>query len=660
MVQLKPGIQSTFQESTLKFYLNGTKIKLYDPNPQWTLLDFIRSQDDLKGQSLDAAKGCGACTVVLQTIVKAFDSRKIKHVAVNACLFPLIGAVGKHIITIEGLGDAGHPHPLQERIAKLHGSQCGFCTPVLSCHLLMASGAILTIQSRAQGKRDISISDFFVSYRTTKLPDDAVVVNIRVPLSPPEAREIIKAYKQAKRKDDDIAIVTAAFRVRFDNDDIVSQVSLILAAELDLKYDVPGGMASYRRTLAISLFFRFWHEVVADIGFGKVDPDLINEIHRGISSGTRDNHNPSEQRVVGKQIPHLSSLKQTTGEAEYIDDIPRQHRELFGAMVLSSRAHAKLVEVDWTPAIKSGLALGYIDINSIPKDANLWGSIIKDEPFFADGEVFSHGQPIGLVYADTALQAQAAARAVRVDYEDLPVIITIDEAIDANSYFPIGGQEHFYLETNAALVIPNKEDGTYEVWSSTQNSMETQEFVAQVTGVPSSRVNARVKRMGGAFGGKESRSVQLACLLAVAAKKTKRPLRCMLNRDEDMITTGQRHPMQARWKVGVQSDGNLIALEADVYNNAGFSQDMSAAVMGRCLTHFDNCYEIPNVLLRGHVCKTNTHSNTAFRGFGGPQAMFFAETFMTAISEGLNMPIDETPTQKYLQTRRLYTISPNY
>lgn len=171
--------------------------------------------------------------------------------------------------------------------------------------------------------------------------------------------------------------------------------------------------------------------------------------------------------------------------------------------------------------------------------------------------------------------------------------------------------------------------------------METQEFVAQVTGVPSSRVNARVKRMGGAFGGKESRSVQLACLLAVAAKQTKRPIRCMLNRDEDMMTTGQRHPIQARWKVGVKSDGKLIALEADMYNNAGFSQDMSGAVMGRCLSHFDNCYEIPNALLRGHVCKTNTHSNTAFRGFGGPQAMFFAETYMTAISEGLNIPIDE-------------------
>ncbi|PQE20593.1 xanthine dehydrogenase protein [Rutstroemia sp. NJR-2017a BBW] len=1040
MAQLKPEIASIFNRNPLVFYLNGTKIELQEPNPQWTLLDFIRSQHDLKGTKLGCGEGgCGACTVVVQTFNRGASSRgRIRHLAVNACLFPLIGVVGKHVITIEGLGHSENPHPLQERIAKLHGSQCGFCTPGIvmslyalirnsydpesgeftlsandieleghldgnlcrctgykpilqaartfivedlkgklslpktdevgenelkadlpdvpyhseqlptrdlkkafscgrpggccrdtpspgSCEsvtssgsateannsssrntesplsspdekekgnelslngqktnhfatyiphtelifppalrnfvktplyygnneniwllpctidelllikeaypgaklvcgasetqievrfkdssfpvsvyvseieelryvqfpeddeklqdcdeiiiggntsltdvenacqklsrqlgqrgsvfeamkkqlryfagrqirnvaslagnivtaspisdinpLFVAANASLMIESKSGGKATLAMSDFFISYRTTKLPRDAIITGIRIPLPPRTSREVVKAYKQAKRKDDDIAIVTAAFRVRLSDDGVVTDVSLAyggmapltivtdkvmkyligkswknpttlnesmkcLAAEFNLKYDVPGGMASYRRTLAISLFFRFWHEVVSDLKLGEVDPDLITEIHRGISSGSRDDYNPYEQKVVGKQIPHISALKQTTGEAEYIDDIPKQNRELFGAMVLSTRAHARLVEVDWRPALGPGLAVGYVDINSIPKDANLWGSVVKDEPLFADGEVFSHGQPIGLVYAETALQAQQAARAVKIVYEDLPAILTIDEAIEQNSFFPygkmlkkgaaiedkmeeiwskcdrifegttrIGGQEHFYLETNAALVIPNKEDRTYELWSSTQNSMETQEFVAQVTGVPSSRVNARVKRMGGAFGGKESRSVQLACLLAVAAKKEQRPMRCMLNRDEDMMTTGQRHPHQARWKVGTTSDGKLIALEADVYNNAGFSLDMSTAVMGRCLTHFDNCYEIPHVLLRGHVCRTNTHSNTAFRGFGGPQAMFFTETYMTAISEGLSIPIDD------LRLRNLY------
>ncbi|KAH9212203.1 xanthine dehydrogenase [Leptodontidium sp. 2 PMI_412] len=1004
-MELSPAIQSVFKESSLDFYLNGTRIALKNANPQWTLLDFIRSQHGLKGTKLGCGEGgCGACTVVLQVLDNTAEQKgRVKHLAVNACLFPLVGVVGKHVITVEGIGSLDNPHPLQERMAKLHGSQCGFCTPgivmslyalirnsynpitdeyhlsasdieleghldgnlcrctgykpileaaktfitedlkgkiangscgrpggccrdppktsareqlssedssdkisdesseaastseitsqldasapkikssvpqfvfkpyspntelifppalrkydktpilfgsashvwlrptsleqlllikdaypsaklvggssevqvevkfknssfpisvyvsdveelrgivvpkdiskmeelaiganapltevesvckILSVELgqrgsvleaarkqlryfagrqirnvaslagniataspisdmnpvLLACGATLTAQSLSKGKFDLPMSTFFTGYRTTTLPPDAVITHIHIPLPPPETRELTKAYKQAKRKDDDIAIVTAAFRVRLSTDGTVSEISLAyggmapktveagetmklilgkkwevratlegcmksLAQEFDLSFGVPGGMATYRKTLALSLFFRFWHETISDFGLGEVDPDLINEIHRDISFGSRDNYNPHEQRVVGKQVPHLSSLKQNTGEAEYIDDMPPQNRELFGALVLSSRAHAKLIDVDWTPALEPGLALGYVDKNSIPKEANIWGSVVKDEPFFADGEVFSHGQPIGLVYAETALQAQAAARAVKVVYEDLPTILTIDEAIEANSFFKhgkilkkgdaledkmdgvwskcdkvfegvsrMGGQEHFYLETNAAMVIPNKEDRSFEVWSSTQNTMEPQEFVSQVTGVPSNKVNVRVKRMGGAFGGKESRSVQLAAILAVAAKKEWRPMRCMLNRDEDMMTSGQRHPVQCRWKVGVTSNGKLLALEADVYDNGGYSQDMSGAVMDRCCTHLENCYEIPHVLIRGHCCKTHTHSNTAFRGFGGPQAMFIAESYMSAVAEGLDIPIDE------LRFKNLYKV----
>lgn len=402
--------------------------------------------------------------------------------------------------------------------------------------VLLACGASLLLQSKSKGKFKLEMSTFFIGYRTTALPADAVITHIHIPLPPPRVREITKAYKQAKRKGDDIAIVTSAFRVRLDEQGLVSEISLAyggmapktvkakstmkgllgkkwhssttldggmssLAQEFDLSFGVPGGMATYRKTLAMSLFFRFWHEVIVDLELGEVDPDLIKEIHRGISSGSRDNYNPHEQRVVGKQIPHLSALKQNTGEAQYVDDMPKQDRELYGVMVLSSRAHAKLVEVDWSPALGPGLALGYVDKHSIPKEANLWGSVVKDEPFFADGEVLSHGQPIGLVYAETALQAQAAARAVRIVYENLPAILTIDEAIEAKSFFKhgkilkkgvaiedkmdkmwpkcdrifegvtrIGGQEHFYLETNASLVIPNKEDKTFEVWSSTQNT----------------------------------------------------------------------------------------------------------------------------------------------------------------------------------------------
>jgi len=164
--------------------------------------------------------------------------------------------------------------------------------------------------------------------------------------------------------------------------------------------------------------------------------------------------------------------------------------------------------------------------------------------------------------------------------------------------------------------------------------------VSQVTGVQANKIVSKVKRLGGAFGGKETRSIQLAGICAVAAKKTKRPVRCMLNRDEDMMTSGQRHPFLARWKVAVNKDGKLQALDADVFANAGWSQDLSGAVVDRGLSHIDGCYLFPNVHVRGRITKTNTVSNTAFRGFGGPQGMFIAETYMEEIADHLKMPVE--------------------
>lgn len=402
--------------------------------------------------------------------------------------------------------------------------------------LLLAVNATVIVQS-AEEKRAIPMDSMFLGYRKTALPEGFVITEIHIPLPPPDVREITKSYKQAKRKDDDIAIVTAVFSVRLDGEGRVVHIALAyggmapttvlahqagasligknwsdkeilydalraVATDFNLPYGVSGGMATYRRTLAVSLFFRFWNEVIRDLNLGSVavGSDETDEIHRQISKGTRDDHNPHEQRVVGRQIPHLSGLKHTTGEAEYVDDMPSQARELFGALVLSQRANAKIVSVDWEPVLGPGLAVGYIDRHSIPVDRNLWGSVVRDEPFLATDHVYSHGQPIGMVYAESALQAQAAARAVRVIYEDVPAILAIDEAIELQSFFHygkelrkgtppdqmddvfarcdkvftgitrVGGQEHFYLETNAAMVIPHAEDGTMEVWSSTQNT----------------------------------------------------------------------------------------------------------------------------------------------------------------------------------------------
>lgn len=383
---------------------------------------------------------------------------------------------------------------------------------------------------------------------------------------------------------------------------------------------------------------------------------------------------------MGKPVNHLAAMKQVTGEARYTDDIPLYYNELYGALVLSTKAHAKLKNVNYETALELPGVKFYVDHNDLPNaQANWWGApscdgiifprpLLTVEIFFAVDEIFTAGQPIGLIIADTEAHARAGARAVVVEYEDLPHILTIEEAIEQSSFFPhyrfirfggdmdeafasadhifegvarMGGQEHFYLETQASVVVPKTEDGEMEVFCSTQNPTETQAIVAQVTGVPANRIVVRVKRLGGGFGGKETRSMQLTGILAVGATKAKVPVRCMLDRDEDIVTSGQRHPFLGRWKVGVTKEGKLLALDADIFANGGWSQDLSGAVVERGLSHIDGVYKIPNVYVRGRICKTNTVSNTAFRGFGGPQGMFICEAMMSEVADRLGMSVDK-------------------
>lgn len=896
---LAPLIASTFVTPSITFWLNGQPTILKNPNPQWTLLDYLRSRPSLRGTKLGCGEGgCGACTVVMQDGQHNEYRRHILHLSINACLFPLVGCDGKHIITIEGIGSVAHPHPLQERVAKMHGSQCGFCTPgiVMSLYalvrnawdpeagvfrlsekdveregaldgnlcrctgyktileaaktfvtedlkgivdigtdgdpsgeylaeeldeatsemgtiqsppscgrpggccpddhtggscckttdtiqsplsdipresrhssplgnsdnddavpsssssvstldeeaddddhnktgplykagiqpfrtyspgteliyppalwkyeqkpicygdestlwfrpttlsqilqlksayppaklvsgsseitieqriqgsewpvliyvgnilslqgsnipawpastdgdyasfkevhisgntplteverickegyarlgrrgtvlealrrqlryfggrqirnvatlagnistaspisdtlpVLMAAGARLTV-ARVDGESgkevgiEMMVSDFIKGYRKTALTEDmpdGVITNICIPLTPSHmaGKEVLKAYKQAKRKEDDIAIVSTCFRVRLDDAGRIDQIGLayggmapttILAfktqsillgrlwadqstldaaieslhTELHLPYDVPGGMAQYRTTLACSLFLRFWHESLPDLGLVVQDAEVdISELERGLSRGIREipslplDVEKSTTPSIGKPVPHLSALAQTTGKAEYIDDIPPQYNEVFGGLVLSRHAHAHVLSVDWTPALSMPGVVGYVDRHSLSSpDINQWGSQKHDEPFFAEDTVVSHGQIIGMVLAESQLQARTAARRVQVIYEDLPAIITIDDAINAESFFEygrelrkgdaalngkmdellgscdrvfegttrIGGQEQFYLETNAALAVPKSEDGQIDVWSSTQNT----------------------------------------------------------------------------------------------------------------------------------------------------------------------------------------------
>jgi len=289
---------------------------------------------------------------------------------------------------------------------------------------------------------------------------------------------------------------------------------------------------------------------------------------------------------------------------------------------------------------------------------NSVGPIMHDEEVFVSEEITCIGQPLGIVCAATYQQAQEAARAVQVEYEELPAIVTIEQAIEAKSYYMsdrtiqrgdtdagfaacdevlegevrLGGQEHFYLETQGSVAVPKGEDGEMEVFASTQNPSETQVLVATALGVPENRVVCRVKRMGGGFGGKETRSAYVSTAVAVAANALNRPVRCCLDRDEDMISSGGRHPFLAKYKVGFTKDGKVLALTIDMFSNAGNSCDLSNPVMERGLFHMDNCYYIPNIRGRGYTCKTNLPTNTAFRGFGGPQSLYFAEVWMSDVA----------------------------
>ena len=403
--------------------------------------------------------------------------------------------------------------------------------------VFMATNTVIIAKS-LEGTIEIAVSDFFKGYRTTALPPNAVIASLRIPVCR-EKGEFIRAYKQAKRKDDDIAIVNSALRVSFNDAYEVESANLIyggmgpmtvaakkataqligknwmdpvtlegvmsaLEMDFNLRFGVPGGMPTYRKALALGFFYKFYHEVLLEITPKSrvMDSDAIGEIKRAISFGKKD-HDASrayEREVLGKAKPHIAALKQCTGEAQYTDDIPVQKNELYGVLVLSTKAHAKILNVDPSPALNLPGVVDYVDHHDLPSpEANWWGAPNCDEVFFAVDEVCTAGQPIGMVLADSAKHAEAGARAVRVKYEDLPAIFTIEEGISTESYHPhyrwilkgdvesafkradhvfsgisrMGGQEHFYLETQASVVIPKPEDGEMEIWSSTQNPTET-------------------------------------------------------------------------------------------------------------------------------------------------------------------------------------------
>jgi xanthine dehydrogenase large subunit len=356
---------------------------------------------------------------------------------------------------------------------------------------------------------------------------------------------------------------------------------------------------------------------------------------------------------VGKDVPHDSARGHVTGESIYVDDVPPLFGELVVDFVWSPYAHARIVSLDLSEARKLAHVYTHEDLQH-----NRLGPIIADEPLLVDDNICTfRGQPIVVVAAETREAVDAAKRAVKIEFEELKPILSIDDAIAAQSFigetryirrgdadaalasaehviegvFHNLGQDHFYLESQAAIVQPG-EHGAMHVLSSTQHPTEVQEVIAHLLGLQMNQVVVTTKRMGGAFGGKEAQATHPATMAALVAQKTKRPTRIVYDKDTDMHVTGKRHAFQNRYRVGFTRSGEIVGLKVDFYSDGGAYADLSPAVMARAMTHAENAYYIPNIDIRGTVCRTNTPPNTAFRGFGGPQGVATMENVIEEIA----------------------------
>jgi xanthine dehydrogenase molybdopterin binding subunit len=532
-------------------------------------------------------------------------------------------------------------------------------------------------------ERVLPIDQFFVSYRKSALQPGEVLKTIVVPRHP--AAGLVRKLewlKVSRRREMDISTVAGCFRLDLDARGIVREARLVYGGVAAMttrarktEHELLGkewneetvrellpvllqeftpisdarGSEEYRRGLITSLFEKFYHLVGDDVRrltFTESNQRLLTSP-------------PSKNK--SRPLPHESGHKHVTGEAMYVDDQAAGKRMLEVWPVCSPHARATILKRDATAARAMPGIRAVLLAEDIPGLNDV--STKHDEVLLADKEISYHGQVVALVVGDSAEACRAAADKVVVEYKAQTPIITLEQAVAAGSFhnapnfirrgkiadalanspqtltgnFELGGQEHFYLEMQAAWAEPG-EDGSVLVASSTQHPSEVQAVVAHVLHVSANKVVVQSPRMGGGFGGKETQAAMPAALAALAAHHTGERVRVRFNRDQDMIITGHRHPFLARFDVGFDAKGHLLAAHIHLYSNGGWALDLSQAVTDRALFHLDSAYYIPAVEFRGQVAKTNLSSNTAFRGFGGPQGMLVIEEIIDRVARRLDLP----------------------
>jgi xanthine dehydrogenase large subunit len=571
----------------------------------------------------------------LRDMLRVFGSRQIRNRA----------TMGGNLVTASPIGD--------------------------SAPVLLALDAQLVLAG-AGGDRTLPVSQFFTAYRKTALQASEILKTILVPRGAPVAglKRRCAWFKVSKRREMDISAVAACFTVDLDAAGVARHVRLayggvaatpiracqtesallgrpwnaasienaldLLRGEFSPLSDVRGS-AEYRRGLVGGLLQKFFHDTAAR-------PRQANRARAGIPLSP----------------PHESAHLHVTGAALYADDQAARKDALEVWPVCSPLARARILKRDATAARLLPGIRAVLLAEDVPGVND--SSVHQDEILLAEREVLFHGHIVALVVGDSQEACRAAAEKVVVEYEPLPPILTLRDALAAGSFhnepnfirrgkvdealgaaphivegeFELGGQEHFYLEMQAAWAEPG-EDGAMVVSSSTQHPTEVQHIVAHLLGVRANKVVVQVPRLGGGFGGKETQAATPAALAALAAWKTGRAVRVRWNRDQDMMLTGHRHPFLARFKVGLDKDGRFLGARIHLWSNGGWSRDLSPAVTDRALFHLDNCYYIPAVEFCGQVAKTHLSSNTAFRGFGGPQGMLVIEEIIDRAARRLGL-----------------------
>ncbi|XP_029462074.1 aldehyde oxidase-like isoform X2 [Rhinatrema bivittatum] len=463
------------------------------------------------------------------------------------------------------------------------------------------------------------------------------------------------------------------------SEEMLNEACRQILDEVLLPGSAPGGMVEYRKTLTISFFFKFYLEVLQqlkqeNLSHNKIsvqDMSALEEFQENAPQTVQMYQDVAPDQLsqdpIGRPIIHQSGVKHATGEAVYCDDMPVIDGELFLAFITSTKPHAKIISIDVSDALKLPGVVDIITALDVTGTSEFF-SDSEAEPLFAGDKVLCVGQIICALVADSPAHAKQGAAQVKIGYEELePVILTIQDSIKHSSFFQakreleqgnvddafktvdqivegeiyIGGQEHFYMETQSIRVVPKGEDNEMDVYLSSQYPKHAQDLIAAVLNVPNNRIFCHVKRVGGAFGGKITKTALLAAITAVAANKTGCAVRCVLERGDDMLITGGRHPFLGKYKVGFMNDGRIMAADVTFYNNGGYCLDDSVLVMEVSLINMDNAYKIPNLRCRGLACKTNLPSNTAFRGYGFPQAALITETWVEAVATKCGLPTEK-------------------